>query len=119
MTSGNPDTRRRLPPAARPVADHGEVLEDLKRRMSTADLPDPVFAVLGAVDIALRAPGAAGRYYGQLVEHGHARLVEVGTERAVRKRVNRVEQAVTPTARRWAVRYSQRQRRLRRERTSA
>ncbi len=119
MTSGNPDTRRRLPPAARPVADHGEVLEDLKRRMSTADLPDPVFAVLGAVDIALRAPGAAGRYYGQLVEHGHARLVEVGTERAVRKRVNRVEQAVTPTARRWAVRYSQRQRRLRRERSSA
>ena len=33
--------------------------------------------------------GAAGRYYGQLVEHGHSRLVEVGTERAVRKQVSR------------------------------
>jgi len=100
------------------VLDHGKVLDDLKRRMSTADLPDPVFAVLGAVDLALRAPGAAGRYYEQLVEYGHTRLVEVGTERAVRKRVSRVEQAVTPTARRWAVRHSQRQRRLRRTRTS-
>lgn len=101
------------------ITDHGGVLEDLKRRVSRADLPDPVFAVLGAVDLALRAPGAAGRYYGQLVEHGHTRLVEVGTERAVKKRVGRVEQAVTPTARKFAVRYSQRQRRMRRERPSA
>lgn len=97
------------------VTDHGEVLDDLKRRVRTADLPDPVFAVLGALDLAVRTPTAAGRYYAQLVEHGHTRLVEVGTERAVRKRVGRVEQVVTPTARRWAVRHSQRQRRLRRE----
>jgi hypothetical protein len=92
------------------------VFEDLKRRVSTADLPDPVFAVLGAVDLAMRAPGAAGKYYGQLVEHGHTRLVEVGTERAVRKRVSRIEQSVTPRASKWAVRYSQRQRRQRRDR---
>ncbi len=92
------------------------MFEDLKRRVSTADLPDPVFAVLGAVDLAMRAPGAAGKYYGQLVEHGHTRLVEVGTERAVRKRVSRIEQSVTPRASKWAVRYSQRQRRQRRDR---
>ena len=97
------------------VTDHGGVLDDLKRRVRTADLPDPVFAMLGALDLAVRTPTAAGRYYAQLVEHGHTRLVEVGTERAVRKRVGRVEQVVTPTARRWAVRHSQRQRRLRRD----
>ncbi len=91
-------------------------MEDLKRRISRADLPDPVFAVLGAVDLALKAPGAAGRYYGQLVGHGHARLVEVGTERAVRKRVSRFEQTVTPKASKLAVRYSQRQRRQRQNR---
>lgn len=97
------------------VPDDGGVLDDIKRRVRTADLPDPVFAVLGALDLAVRTPTAAGRYYAQLVEHGHTRLVEVGTERAVRKRVGRVEQAVTPAARRWAVRHSQRQRRLRKE----
>lgn len=99
--------------------DHREVIEDLKRRVSSADLPDPVFALLGAIDLIVRAPGAAGRYYQQLVDHGHARLVEVGTQRAVHKRVSRMEQAVTPAARRWAVRQSQRQRRRRRERTPA
>jgi hypothetical protein len=104
-----------MPSAASGVTDHGRVLDDLKRRVRTADLPDPVFAVLGALDLAVRTPTAAGRYYAQLVEHGHTRLVEVGTERAVRKQVGRVEQAVTPAARRWAVRHSQRQRRLRRE----
>ncbi len=96
------------------MADHGRVLESIKKRVASADLPDPVFAALGAVDLALRAPGAAGRYYAQLVEHGHTRLVEVGTERAVRKRVSRLEQTVTPRASRLAVRYSQRQRRNRR-----
>ena len=87
---------------------------DLRRRIGSADLPDPVFALLGAVDLALRAPQAATRYYGRLVDHGHSRLVEVGTERAVHKRVSRVEQTVTPRASRWAVRFSQRQRRNRR-----
>lgn len=104
-----------MPGLGREVPDDGGVLDDLKRRVRTADLPDPVFAVLGALDLAVRTPTAAGRYYAQLVEHGHTRLVEVGTERAVRKRVGRVEQAVTPAARRWAVRHSQRQRRLRKE----
>jgi len=97
------------------MADHGEVLGSIRRRVAAADLPDPVFAALGALDVALKVPGAAGRYYGQLVEHGHARLVEVGTERAVRKRVSRIEETVTPTASRWAVRLSQRQRRQRRQ----
>jgi hypothetical protein len=90
------------------------VLGSLRRRVVSADLPDPVFAALGAVDLVLRAPRAAGQYYGRLVEHGHSRVVEVGTERAVHKRVNRVEQTVTPAASRWAVRFKQRQRRNRR-----
>ncbi len=97
------------------MADHGGVLGSIRRRVASADLPDPLFAALGALDIAMRVPGAAGRYYGQLVEHGHTRLVEVGTERAVRKRVSRIEETVTPTASRWAVRLSQRQRRQRRQ----
>ena len=95
------------------VADHVGVLGSLRQRISRAELPDPVFAALGAVDLALKVPGAAGKYYGQLVEHGHTRLVEVGTQRAVRKRVSRVEQSVAPAASRWAVRFSQRQRRNR------
>jgi len=103
-----------LPGNASHVTDHEGVLGSLRRRISRAELPDPVFAALGALDIALKVPGAAGRYYGQLVEHGHSRLVEVGTERAVRKRVSRLEQTVTPAASRWAVRLSQRQRRQRR-----
>lgn len=111
------DTTRRLPRRRPELSDHRKVIEDLKRRLGSADLPDPVFAVLGALDLAVRVPLAAGRYYEQLVEHGHARLVEVGTERAVHKRVSRMEQAVTPAARRWAVRHSRRQRRRRRERT--
>ena len=79
--------------------------------MSDAELPDPVFAVLGAVDLAVRVPGAASRYYSELVERGHARLVEVGTQRAVRKRVStRVENG----AGRLAVRYKQRERRRKR-----
>ena len=41
------------------------------------------------------------------------------TQEVARKGVGRVEQAVTPTARKFAVRYSQRQRRMRRERPSA
>lgn len=85
-----------LPGNASHVTDHEGVLGSLRRRISRAELPDPVFAALGALDIALKVPGAAGRYYGQLVEHGHSRLVEVGTERAVRKRVSRLEQTVTP-----------------------
>lgn len=95
------------------MPDYGEVLGFIKNRIASADLPDPVFAALGALDIAAKVPRAASRYYGQLVEHGHARLVEVGTERAVRKRVSRLEQTVTPAASRWAVRLSQRQRRQR------
>ena len=87
-------------------------------RRTDADLPDPLFAVLGAVDLAVRAPAAAGKYYGQLVEHGHARLVQVGAERAVHKRVSRIEQTVTPRASKWAVKRSQRQRRLRRDRSA-
>lgn len=84
------------------------MLEDLKRRVSRADLPDPVFAVLGAVDLAVRVPGAAGRYYGELVERGHARLVEAGTQRVVRKKVStRMESGAS----RLAVRYKQRERR--------
>lgn len=80
--------------------------------MLAADLPDPVFAVLGAVDLAVKVPGAAGRYYGDLVDRGHARLVEVGTQRAVRKRVSsRVETGAS----RVAVRYKQRQRRTRKK----
>ena len=91
------------------------MLDDLKRRVAAADLPDPVFAVLGAVDLAVRVPGAAGRYYGDLVERGHARLVETGTQRAVRKRVStRMESGAS----RMAVRYKQRQRRIRRERSA-
>ncbi|MEI2784439.1 MAG: hypothetical protein V9E82_01885 [Candidatus Nanopelagicales bacterium] len=86
------------------------MLDSLKQRVLDADLPDPVFAVLGAVDLAVKVPGAAGRYYGDLVERGHARLVEVGTQRAVRKRVSsRVETGAS----RVAVRYKQRQRRTR------
>lgn len=93
----------------------GSMLEDLKRRIGAADLPDPVFAVLGAVDLAVRVPGAAGKYYGELVERGHARLVEAGTQRAVRKRVStRMETGAS----RMAVRYKQRERRLRRERAA-
>lgn len=88
---------------------------DIKARITRADLPDPVFAVLGAVDLAFKAPGAAGRYYTGLVEHGHTRLVEVGTERAVRKRVSRIEETVTPRASRLAVRIKQRQRRSRQQ----
>ncbi len=114
----DPDTARALPRLTVPLTDHGRVFQDLKRRVGTADLPDPLFAVLGAVDLAVRAPAAAGKYYGQLVEHGHARLVEVGTQRAVHKRVSRIEQTVTPRARRWAVKRSQRQRRLRRDRSA-
>jgi len=91
------------------------VLEDLRRRVAAADLPDPVFAVLGAVDLAVRVPGAAGRYYGDLVERGHARLVETGTQRVVRKKVStRMESGAS----RMAVRYKQRQRRIRRERSA-
>lgn len=87
------------------------MLESLKQRVVAADLPDPVFAVLGAVDLAAGLPMAAGRYYGDLVERGHARLVEVGTQRAVRKRVSsRMENGAS----RMAVRYKQRQRRNRR-----
>lgn len=93
------------------MPDHRGVLGSIKNRIAAADLPDPVFAALGALDIAAKVPGAAGRYYTQLVEHGHTRLVQVGTERAVRKRVTRIEQSVTPAASRWAVRLSQRQRR--------
>lgn len=90
------------------MADDGGVLDDLKRRIGRADLPDPLFAVLGAVDLAVRAPGAASRYYGDLVDRGHARLVEVGTQRAVRKRVStRMESGAS----RMAVRYKKRQRR--------
>lgn len=70
-----------------------------------------MFAVLGALDIARATPTSLGRYYADLVERGHTRLVEVGTERAVRKRVSRLEQSVTPRAQKWAVRYKQRQRR--------
>lgn len=113
------DTSRWLPPRPPQVFDHREVIEDLKHRLGSADLPDPVFALFGALDLAVRVPLAAGRYYEQLVEHGHARLVEVGAQRAVHRRVSRMEQVVTPTARRWAVRHSQRQRRRRRERTPA
>ncbi len=88
------------------------MLESWKQRMLAADLPDPVFAVLGAVDLAVKVPGAAGRYYGDLVDRGHARLVEVGTQRAVRKRVSsRVETGAS----RVAVRYKQRQRRTRKK----
>ncbi|MEZ5184483.1 MAG: hypothetical protein R2720_01935 [Candidatus Nanopelagicales bacterium] len=87
----------------------------IRHRVASADLPDPVFAALGALDIALKVPQAANRYYEQLVDHGHSRLVEVGTERAVRKRVSRIERTVTPTASRWAVRFSQRQRRQRQQ----
>lgn len=84
------------------------MLDSLRHRVLDADLPDPVFAVLGAVDLAVKAPGAAGRYYTDLVERGHARLVEVGAQRAVRKRVsNRVETGAS----RLAVRYKQRERR--------
>ncbi|MEI2641807.1 MAG: hypothetical protein U0R28_06490 [Candidatus Nanopelagicales bacterium] len=91
------------------------MLEDLRRRVAAADLPDPVFAVLGAVDLAVRVPGAAGRYYGDLVERGHARLVETGTQRVVRKKVStRMESGAS----RMAVRYKQRQRRIRRERSA-
>lgn len=91
------------------------MLDDLKRRVAAADLPDPVFAVLGAVDLAVRVPGAAGRYYGDLVERGHARLVETGTQRVVRKKVStRMESGAS----RMAVRYKQRQRRIRRERSA-
>lgn len=89
------------------------MIEQFKRRVAGADLPDPVFAMLGAVDLAWKAPTRATRYYAQLVERGHARVVEVGTERAVRKRVNRFEQSVTPKAQKWAVKYKQRQRRVR------
>ncbi len=85
------------------------MLESLKKRVLDADLPDPVFAVLGAVDLAVKVPGAAGRYYGDLVERGHARLVETGAQRAVRKRVSsRMENGAS----RLAVRYKQRQRRV-------
>ena len=91
------------------------MLEDLRRRVAAADLPDPVFAVLGAGDLAVRVPGAAGRYYGDLVERGHARLVETGTQRVVRKKVStRMESGAS----RMAVRYKQRQRRIRRERSA-
>lgn len=84
------------------------MLESIRQRIVDADLPDPVFAALGAVDLAVKVPGAAGRYYGDLVERGHARLVEVGTQRAVRKRVSsRVENSAS----RLAVRYKQRERR--------
>jgi hypothetical protein len=83
------------------------VISDLKRRVLDADLPDPVFAVLGAVDLAVRVPTVAGRYYGDLVERGHARLVAVGAERAVRKRVS---SRVESRAGRLAVRYKQRER---------
>lgn len=87
------------------------MLANLKKRISQADLPDPVFAVLGAADLARSAPGSLGRYYTQLVDRGHTRLVEAGAQRAVHKRMSRVEKSVTPTARKWAVRYKQRQRR--------
>jgi hypothetical protein len=93
------------------VRDDGTMLESLKQRVIEADLPDPVFAALGAVDLALKAPWAAGRYYTDLVDRGHDRLVEVGTQRAVRKRVsNRMENRASQIA----VRYKQRQRRQRR-----
>lgn len=99
-----------MPGPGATASDHRDVLEDLKRRVTDAELPDPVFAVLGAVDLAVRVPGAAGRYYSELVERGHARLVEVGTQRAVRKRVStRVENRAS----RLAVRYKQRERRRR------
>ncbi len=87
------------------------MLESWKQRVIDADLPDPVFAVLGAADLALKAPWAAGRYYTDLVERGHDRLVEVGTQRAVRKKVS---SRVETRASRIAVRYKQRQRRQRR-----
>jgi hypothetical protein len=99
-----------MPGLAAAAGDHGSVIEGLKRRVARADLPDPVFAVLGAVDFAVRVPGAAGRYYGELVERGHARLVEVGTQRAVRKRVS---SRVESRASRVAVRYKQRERKRR------
>jgi hypothetical protein len=87
------------------------MLESWKQRVVDADFPDPVFAVLGAVDLAVKTPFAASRYYTQLVERGHDRLVEVGTQRAVRKKVsNRVETRASQLA----VRYKQRQRRQRR-----
>lgn len=87
------------------------MLESLKRKVVDADLPDPVFAALGAMDLALKVPWAAGRYYTDLVERGHDRLVEVGTQRAVRKRVS---SRMETRASRIAVRYKQRQRRQRR-----
>jgi hypothetical protein len=87
------------------------MLESLKQRVVDADLPDPVFAALGAVDLALTVPWAAGRYYTDLVERGHDRLVEVGTQRAVRKKVS---SRMETRASRIAVRYKQRQRRQRR-----
>jgi hypothetical protein len=99
-----------MPGSTADPGDHGTVLEDLKRRVARADLPDPLFAVLGAVDLAVRAPGAAGRYYGALVERGHARLVETGTQRVVRKRVtSRLEARAGQVA----VRYKQRERKRR------
>lgn len=97
--------------APRQATDNECVIQGIKQRVAQADLPDPVFAVLGAVDLAAGAPRSLGSYYGQLVERGHARLVAVGTERAVRKRVSRFESSVTPAAQRMAVRYKQRQRR--------
>ncbi len=99
-----------MPGAGSLPGDHGSVIEGLRRRVARADLPDPVFAVLGAVDLAVRVPVAAGRYYGELVERGHARLVEVGTQRAVRKRVS---SRVESRAGRLAVRYQQRERKRR------
>lgn len=87
------------------------MLESLKQRVIEADLPDPVFAALGVADLAMKAPWAAGRYYTELVERGHDRLVEVGTQRAVRKRVSsRMENRASQLA----VRYKQRQRQQRR-----
>lgn len=88
------------------------MIDELKRRVARADLPDPVFAVLGAVDLAVRVPTAAGRYYGELVERGHARLVEVGTQRAVRRRVS---SRVESRASQFAVRYKQRERRRKKD----
>jgi hypothetical protein len=87
------------------------MLESWKQRVVDADLPDPVFAVLGVMDLAVKAPWAAGRYYSDLVERGHDRLVEVGTQRAVRRRVSsRMENRAS----RLAVKYKQRQRQQRR-----
>ncbi|MEI2716024.1 MAG: hypothetical protein V9E98_03350 [Candidatus Nanopelagicales bacterium] len=105
-----------------------DLSQSLTRRVLDGELPEPVYAVIGAVDgLSRNARGALSGVtrtpsalaaavvdqYDNLVARGQSRSVEFAAERAVRKRVSRFEDRWAPTAARTTARINERRQRWR------